>query len=62
MNANGDLDEAFEPRTRESEVPAVIAATMLISRHDGVMVLKNSVDLSGVGTATIVFQQGTVRR
>lgn len=62
MNANGDLDEAFEPRPIESEVAAITAATMLIARHDGVVVLKQSVDSAGseVGPAIIVFQQGTV--
>ncbi|URK86130.1 hypothetical protein LP421_01785 (plasmid) [Rhizobium sp. RCAM05350] len=62
MNDNGSLDEIFEPRPMESQIAAVTAATLLTSKHHGVVVWKQSVDpaIGEYGPAEIVFQRGII--
>jgi hypothetical protein len=62
MNDNGHLDEVFEPRQMKSQIAAVLAATLLTSKHHGVVVWKQSVDpaIGEYGPAEIVFQRGII--
>ena len=62
MNANGDLDPAFEPRPAETAEDAIREAQSLLSAHDGVVAWSREADpaVGEYGPAEILFKSGII--